>query len=72
VTLKKVTSKIQHWRIFNEDFEFSEGDLDESSLDDFEFDENDSTFASNELNDNLLKAIGSEEDDLATDIETTF
>jgi pilus assembly protein FimV len=54
---------------FDENFEFSEGDLDESSLDDFEFDENDSASADNELNDDLLEGIGSEDDDL--EIETT-
>jgi hypothetical protein len=68
VTLKKAASKIQNWRIFDENFEFSVGDLDESSLDDFDYDENDSTVASNELSDDLLEGIGSEE----TDIETTF
>ncbi|MGK0475555.1 MAG: pilus assembly protein FimV [Oleispira sp.] len=54
---------------FDENFEFSEGDLDESSLDDFEFDENDSVSEDNELNDDLLEGIGSEDDDL--EIETT-
>ena len=55
---------------FDENFEFTEGDLDESSLDDFEFDENDP--AHGELNDDLLEGIGgSEEDDLDADIETT-
>jgi pilus assembly protein FimV len=55
---------------FDENFEFSEGDLDESSLDNFEFDENDVAAADNEINDDLLEGIGSEED-LETDIATT-
>jgi hypothetical protein len=41
---------------FDDNFKFSEGDLDESSLDDFKFDANDSTVASNELNDDWLAA----------------
>jgi pilus assembly protein FimV len=56
---------------FDESFEFSQGDLDESSLDDFEFDENDSVAADNKLNDDLLEGIGSEEDNVEADIETT-
>jgi pilus assembly protein FimV len=55
---------------FDENFEFLESDLDESSLDNFEFDENDSAAADNEINDDLLDGIGSEEN-LETDIETT-
>ncbi|MGK0248666.1 MAG: pilus assembly protein FimV [Oleispira sp.] len=56
---------------FDENFEFSQDDLDESSLDDFEFDENDSAAAANELNDDLLEGIGPDEDDFEASIETT-
>jgi pilus assembly protein FimV len=56
---------------FDENFEFSESDLDDSSLDDFEFDENELAAADNELNDDLLEGIGSEEVDLENDIQTT-
>lgn len=57
---------------FDEDFEFTEGELDESSLDDFEFDENDSAVpAHGELNDDLLEGIGGSEEDLDTELEET-
>ena len=51
---------------FDENFEFTESELDDSSLDNFEFDENDASAANqHELNDDLLEGIGgSDEDDL--------
>ncbi|MEH6449797.1 MAG: FimV/HubP family polar landmark protein [Oleispira sp.] len=56
---------------FDEDFEFTEGELDESSLDDFEFDENDpAVSAHGELNDDLLEGIGGSED-LDAEVEET-
>jgi pilus assembly protein FimV len=64
---------IQHSQLagFDENFEFSEGDFDESSFDDFEFDENDSVATDNELNNDLLEGIGSEDVDLESDLQTT-
>jgi pilus assembly protein FimV len=56
---------------FDENFEFSEDDIDDSSLDEFEFDENDLAAADNQLNDDLLEGIGSEETDFENDFETT-
>jgi pilus assembly protein FimV len=55
---------------FDENFEFSEGDIDDSSLDNFEFDENDAA-AHGDLNDDLLEGIGrSQEDSFEVDIDT--
>jgi pilus assembly protein FimV len=51
---------------FDENFEFGEGELDASSLDDFDFDEHDQAGADGELTDDLLEGIGStpeEQDD---------
>jgi len=49
---------------FDENYEFGEGELDDSSLDDFEFDEDDSAISSDdELNDDLLEGIGATQDD---------
>jgi pilus assembly protein FimV len=49
---------------FDENFEFTDENLDESSLDSFEFDEDETIIAAdnNELNDDLLAGIGSEDD----------
>lgn len=47
---------------FDENFEFGEDELDEASLDDFEFDENEAVGEESELNDDLLEGIGGEAD----------
>ncbi len=55
---------------FDENFEFGDEDLDGSSLDDFDFDENDAELAAHdELNDNLLEGIGGIEADAEADAE---
>jgi pilus assembly protein FimV len=46
---------------FDENFEFTDENLDESSLDSFEFDE-DETIIADELNDDLLDGIGSQDE----------
>jgi pilus assembly protein FimV len=58
---------------FDENYEFGEGELEDSSLDDFEFDEDDSAITSDdELNDDLLEGIGgSEDDEIDAEVETT-
>ncbi len=57
---------------FDENFEFTEGELDDSSLDNFEFDENDASAANqHELNDDLLEGIGGSDEDDIDEIEAT-
>ena len=55
---------------FGEDFEYGEHDLDDASLDDFEFEENDGAPAE-ELTDDLLDGIGNNDTDELQENETT-
>ena len=55
---------------FGEDFEYGEHDLDDASLEDFEFEENDGAPAE-ELTDDLLDGIGNNDTDELQENETT-
>ena len=55
---------------FDENFEFGEQDLEDSSLDDFEFDESENA-PDEELTDDLLEGIGSKESDDLQEDEVT-
>ena len=47
---------------FDENFEFTDENVDDSSLDSFEFDEDDATAPEDELNDDLLEGIGGQDE----------